>query len=181
MAERRNSRGRLVHLMAGIALGAAVVLVAWISAGGQPFGRIVGSADVSAPTSASAKQTAVERRAGSSAARSVRLRSQPPELVRAPELRFMTPKRKAARKPRHTARAKRAAKRKRTSVVRVVSPPSRLPGEVAEAPVAVVPAPPPPPAAVPAPAPPAPAPSGGGKPRVKPPRAPSYETGAGEG
>jgi hypothetical protein len=178
MRERRNSRGRLVHLMAGIALGAAVVLVAWISAGGQPFGRIVGSADVSAPTSASTEQTAVERRAGSTAARSVRLRSKPPELVRAPELRFMTPKRKAARKPRHTARARRAAKRKRTSVVRVVSPPSsRPPGEVAEAPVAVVPAPAP--AAVPAP--PAPAPSGGGKPRVKPPRAPSYESGAGEG
>ena len=176
-----TSRGWLIHLGAGIALGAAVVLVAWIVAGGQPFGRIIGSDDVSEPTSAAAKQTAAERRAVSTE-RSARLGSSPPKLSRASQLEFIKPKAKAAKakaakakrakaQPKRTARPKR---KRRSPVVRVVAPPS---GEVVDAPVAVVPDPTP--TAAPAPA--APAPSGGaGGGSAKPsPPGPTYWVGEG--
>ncbi len=177
-----TSRGWLIHLGAGIALGAAVVLVAWIVAGGQPFGRIIGSDDVSEPTSAAAKQTAVQRRAVSAVERAAQLGSSPPKLGRARSLEFIKPKAKAAKAKaakakRAKAQLKRTArpKRKRRSpVVRVVAPPS---GEVVDAPVAVVPDPTP--TAAPAPA--APAPSGGaGGGSAKPsPPGPTYWVGEG--
>ena len=175
-----TSRGWLIHLGAGIALGAAVVLVAWIVAGGQPFGRIIGSDDVSEPTSAAAKQTAVERRAVSTE-RSARLGSSPPKLGRARQLDFIKPKAKAAKAKAKAKRAKaqlkrtaRPKRRRRSPVVRVVAPPS---GEVVDAPVAVVPDPTP--TAAPAPA--APAPSGGaGGGSAKPsPPGPTYWVGEG--
>ncbi len=173
-----TSRGWLIHLGAGIALGAAVVLVAWIVAGGQPFGRIIGSDDVSEPTSAATKQTAVDRHAVSAA----QLRSSPPKLGRSRQLEFIKPKAKAAKakaakakrakaQPKRTARPKR---KRRSPVVRVVAPPS---GEVVDAPVAAVPDPSP--TAAPAPA--APAPTGGaGGGSAKPsPPGPTYWVGEG--
>src|SRR4051812_34138880 len=147
-----SSRGRLVQVAAGIALGAALVLVTWIVAGGQPFGRIVGSDDVSAPTSAAGKASTVKRRADAPAKRSVRLASRPPALVRAPELRFIKPGRNPAKKagrPRRAVRSKRAKRARRAPVVRVAAPPSEA---ATGAPVQRA-APPAPPAA---PAPPAP-------------------------
>ncbi len=174
-----TSRGWLIHLGAGIALGAAVVLVAWIVAGGQPFGRIIGSDDVSEPTSAAAKQTAVERRAVSAVERAAQLGSSPPKLGQARSFEFIKPKAKAkaAKAKRAKAQSTRTArpKRKRRSpVVRVVAPPS---GEVVDAPVAVVPDPTP--TAAPAPA--APAPTGGaGGGSAKPsPPGPTYWVGEG--
>ena len=178
-----NPRGWLIHLVAGMALGAAVVLVAWIVAGGQPFGRIIGSDDVSEPTKAAAAATAVQQRAARPAARATRLTARPPELVRAPELRFLKPKAKAkqaeptrARAPKRAVRPKR---QRRTPVVRVVAPPpaERSGEEDAEAPVAAVPSP----APTAAPAPRAPAPSGGGGAKPVKPTAPTYVAGAGEG
>ncbi len=172
-----TSRGWLIHLGAGIALGAAVVLVAWIVAGGQPFGRIIGSDDVSEPTSAATKQTAVERRAVSAVERAAQLGSSPPKLGQARSLEFIKPQAKAAKAKAAKAQSKRTArpKRKRRSpVVRVVAPPS---GEVVDAPVAVVPDPTP--TAAPAPA--APAPSGGaggGSAKPSPPD-PTYWVGEG--
>ncbi len=73
MQGRGNSRGWLLDLTAGVALGAAVVLVTWIVSGGQPFGRIIGERDVSEPTTAATKPAAFERRAGSPARRAARL------------------------------------------------------------------------------------------------------------
>ena len=181
-----TSRGWLIHLGAGIALGAAVVLVAWIVSGGQPFGRIIGSDDVSEPTSAATEQTAVERRAVSAA----QLGSSPPKLGRSRQLEFIKPKAKAAKAKAAKAKAAKAAKAKRAKaqpkraarptrkrrspVVRVVAPPS---GEVVDAPVAAVPDPSP--TAVPAPA--APAPTGGaggGSAKPSPPD-PTYWVGEG--
>ena len=182
-----TSRGWLIHLVAGMALGAAVVLVAWIVAGGQPFGRIVGTDDVSEATTAAAKRTAVERLAAGPARRSARLRRRPPALVRAPEIqvakRVARKKAKAAKttaasKPRRTRRAARPKRQKRSPVVRVVAPPAEQPDEVDEAPVAAVPEPAP--VATPRPAPP-PAPvkgAGGGSARPSPP-GPTYWVGEG--
>jgi len=173
----------LVHLVAGVALGAAVVLVGWIASGGQPFGRVIGGDDVSAPTFSAAAGTAAERRVASLATRGSRLTARPPELVSAPELRFMKPKRekrastaskasktsKPATRARTTAKPRRPAhraRRPRSPVVRVVSPPARDTDDT----VAVAPAPSatPVPAPAPAAAPPAPSGAGGGSARPRP-------------
>ena len=193
MGASGTSRGWLIHLVAGMALGGAVVLVAWIVTGGQPFGRIIGSGDVSEPTTtAAARLTAVERRAGSPARRSARLRSRPPALVRAPELEPVEPKAvkrtakahakaakaKPAGKTRRTQRAARPRRKARSPVVRVVAPPAEPPGEVVEDPVAAVPEPAP--AATPRPAPAAPPVSGAGGGSAKPsPPGPTYWVGEG--
>src|SRR5215208_2828203 len=186
MHGRGNSRGWLVHLVAGVALGASVVLVGWIASGGQPFGRVIGGDDVSAPTFSAAAGTAAERRVASLATRGSRLTARPPELVSAPELRFMKPKRekrastaskaskasktsKPATRARTTAKPRRPAhraRRPRSPVVRVVSPPATDTDDT----VAVAPAPSatPVPAPAPAAAPPAPSGAGGGPARPRP-------------
>ena len=180
MHGRGTSRGWFVHLIAGVALGAAVVLVAWIVSGGQPFGRVIGGDDVSAPTFSAAAGTAAERRVASLAAPASRLTARPPELVSAPELRFIKPKRekkaskaskasKPATRTRTTAKPRRPARRARrprSPVVRVVSPPARDTDDT----VAVAPAPSatPVPAPAPAAAPPAPSGAGGGPARHRP-------------
>ena len=180
-----NSRGWLIHLTAGMALGAAVVLVVWISAGGRPFGRIIGEPDVSAPTSAAVTRAAGVKRAEAPAKGSARLVARPPALKQSPELEFGKPKAKAnvakrAAPKTRTAqprRTRRKARSRRTPVIRVVSPPPADTGETLDTPVAAVPesvaAPPPAPA-------PAPSGGGGGGEPAKP-KAPSYVTGAGEG
>ena len=180
MRSSGTSRGWLIHLAAGMALGAAVVLMVWIAAGGQPFGRIIGSDDVSAPTTAAGK-TAAARRAVSTAKRSERLRSRPPRLVRAPELEFLAPKgeraakaakAKRARPAAQRERGKRPARKRRSPVVRVVSPPSGGSTED-EAPVAAIPDAAP--TAAPKPA--APAPAGGAGGGSAKPAAPTYVEG----
>jgi hypothetical protein len=179
-----GSRGLFVHLLAGAALGAVVVLMVWIFSGGRPFGEVVGTSDVSAPTSTQAKQTDVEKRLVAPAGAGAQLESEPPELGGEASkgggdaLRFRKPEaaRKAARTRRGAAAKREARSRARTrkrQAVRVVSPPDQ--NAVDELPVAAVPSP----EATTAP-PAAPAPqSGGGKPAK--PRSPSYVAGAGEG
>ena len=179
-----RSRGWLIHLTAGMALGAAVVLVVWISAGGRPFGRIIGDPDVSSPTSAAVTRAAGGDPAEAAAKRSARLVARPPALKSTSELEFAKPKakaKKAAKRPARKTRtvqprrARRKARSRRTPVIRVVSPPPADTDESLDTPVAAVPES----VAAPAPAP-APAPSGGGGEAAKP-KAPSYVTGAGEG
>ena len=184
MHGRGNSHGWLVHLIAGVALGAAGVLVAWIVAGGQPFGRVIGGDDVSAPTSAVAVRTAAERRVARLVADGSRLTARPPAVVSAPELEFMrsgraTKASKPSKPARRHAKAKRrrAARKARPPVLRVVSPPT-TDTAVAVAPVAA--ATPVPQPVAPAPAPEPAAPGGGGKPAA-PPRDPPYVVGGGEG
>jgi hypothetical protein len=166
-------RRGLVHLVAGAALGAGVVLVLWMLSGGKPFGEVVGTGDVSAPTPAAAEKTPIQVRTGAPAASRARLEKAPPALGRGSgQLKFSKP----AAKTRPAAKAERKPRRaraRRKAAVRVVAPPAE-PAE--QLPVAVVPSPAP--TAVPAP--PAPAPSGGaGKPVRR--RAPALSVGAGEG
>ena len=160
-----RSQGWLIHLMAGAALGAVIVLVVWIFTGGRPFGEVVGSSDVSSTTPAA---TAKPATAAAAADLASRLASQPPELAdRAArsELRFMREKAErtvAAPKQKRAARRKKA---RRGPVVRVVAPPADE--QTAETPVAAVPSPSPAPTAVP-PKPAAPPASGGGGGGTKP-------------
>ena len=179
-----GTRGGLVYLLAGAALGAAVVLVLWMFSGGRPFGELIGSADVSSPTPAAVQPSGPRDRAGTPASAGAQLESEPPSIGRPPELAFKKPagkraakaadakaKAKARKKPRRAA-----AKRK---VVRVVAPPPSTPAvDEEEIPVADVPSPAP--TAVPAPPAPAPAPAGGGGKPAKQ-RGPTYTAGAGEG
>src|SRR5215210_4026711 len=160
MHGRGNPHRWLVHLIAGVALGAAGVLVAWIVAGGQPFGHVIGGDDVRAPTSTIATETAAERRVARLAADGSRLTARPPALSSPPRLEFMKPERETktsepsrTRKKAKTRRPARKTRRSPAPVVQVVSPPTT--DAVAVAPVAPA-APPPVPAA--------PAPSGQGKP-----------------
>ena len=158
-----RSQGWLVHLLAGAALGAVVVLVVWIFSGGRPFGEVVGTSDVSSPTTASTAQTAVTPPT---------LAARPPALAGArpaARLRFMQPKAKrraakaerkvATKKPKRTARRKK----RRGPVVRVVAPPAEQ--QVQEAPVAVVPSPVPTAAPKPVSAPPSGTGGGSAKPK----------------
>jgi hypothetical protein len=178
-----GSRGWLIHLAAGMALGAVIVLVAWIAAGGQPFGRIISSGDVSEPTTAAAARPTVEQRAVSTA---VRLGSRPPELAQAPELRFAKPKAakakpaKATRRHARTVKPKRDTRPKRTRrspVVRVVAPPEQTEQAAGDAPVAALPEAAP--TAQPKPAAPAPVSgAGGGSAKPSPPD-PVYWVGEG--
>ena len=176
-----SSRGWLIHLAAGMALGAVIVLVVWIGAGGRPFGNIISSGDVSEPTTAVAPRAVVQQRAVTPASKAARLRSRPPALARAPELQLGKPKAAKAKRDTRRARtmkperARRRARSRRTPVIRVVSPPPAETDQSLDTPVAAVPES----VAAPSPAP-APAPSGGGGEAVKP-KAPSYVTGAGEG
>ena len=163
-----------------MALGAVIVLVIWIGAGGRPFGRIISSSDVSEPTTTAAARPTVEQRAVVPASAAVRLGSRPPKRVRAPELKFAAPKAAKAKPARRARtakpqRARRKARSRRTPVIRVVSPPPAGTDESQDTPVAAVPES----VASPVPAP-APAPGGGGGGAVKP-KVPSYVTGAGEG
>lgn len=170
-----TTKGWLVHLIAGAALGAVVVLVVWILSGGRPFGEVVGSSDVSRATPAAAEQPAAE----SSADKVSRLAAEPPALGSSSrELQFRKPKAKRPAKARRApkARTPRRSAARRRPAVRVVSPRSATPADDQELPVAAVPSP----APTAAPAPPAPAPSGGAdKPAKR--RAPAYVVGAGEG
>ena len=170
----------LVHLIAGAALGAVIVLMAWIFSGGRPFGEVVGTTDVSSPTTASVKQTNVQKRAVAPAGTDARLESQLPALTArkarkarsGDAIRFRKPaakRRKAARTSEQQREARKTRSRKR-QVVRVVAPPADADG--GEDTVAAVPTP----AATAVPvASPAPA--------AKPakPRTPTYVAGAGEG
>jgi hypothetical protein len=180
-----RAHGWLVHLLAGAALGAVVVLLVWIFSGGRPFGEVVGTGDVSAPTPAAA-----ERAPEAPADKVSRLAAEPPAMGSAPgELQFRKPKAKAERpatakrpaKPRRAAKPTRAAKARtpRRAPARRRPPAAPAPAPVQpaeELPVAAVPSPAP--TAVPAP--PAPAPAGGAdKPAKR--RAPAYVVGAGEG
>jgi hypothetical protein len=175
-----SSRAWLIHLAAGMALGAVIVLVVWISAGGRPFGRIIGEPDVSAPTSAAIPRAAGGDRAEAPTKGSARLIARPPALKGQSELEFAKPKAKAAKRSARKLRtaqprrARRKARSRRTPVIRVVSPPPAETDESLDTPVAAVPES----GAAPEPAP-APAPSGGGGGAA--PKAPSYVTGAGEG
>jgi hypothetical protein len=184
-----GSRGLLVHLMAGAALGAVVVLVVWIFSGGRPFGEVVGTSDVSSPTTAAVKQTDVRSRAAAPAGTDARLESELPALAArkakakargakrgGDSIQFRKPAAKRPAKAARDAAAKRRSRAKARSrkrqVVRVVAPPTEAGGE--DTPVAAVPSPAP--AAAPAPvAKPAPAAK-----RAKP-RQPTYVAGAGEG
>ena len=168
-----GTRRGLVHLFAGAALGAAIVLVLWMLSGGKPFGEVIGTGDVSAPTPAVAQKTPVQQRTEAPAAAPAQLEKAPPSLGRGSnELRFSKPAAKAQRAVK-AKRKPRRARARRKPVVRVVAPPAE-PAE--EMPVAVIPSP----APTAAPAPPAPAPSGGaGKPAKR--RAPALSVGAGEG
>jgi hypothetical protein len=168
-----RTRGGLVHLLAGAALGAAVVLVLWMLSGGKPFGEVIGSAGVSSPTPAPVQPTEVQRRAVAPAAGGETLSKAPPSLGDAAELQFKKPAAQRKAKARRAAKRKRATARK--PAVRVVAPPPAEPAE--EVPVAVVPSPTPTAAA---PAPPAPAPAGGGGRPAKR-QAPAVSVGAGEG
>ena len=173
MQGRSGTRAGLVYLLAGAALGAAVVLVLWIYSGGKPFGEVVGSTAVSSPTPAAVQPSAPQERAGAPAS-AARLESEPPAIGRSRELRFIK-KERAAKAVQ--AKAKKAKKKpRRKPVVRVVAPPpSTEADDEEELPVAVVPSP----APTASPAPPAPAPAGGGGKPVK--QAPSSGVGAGEG
>ena len=172
-----RSQGWLIHLMAGAALGAVVVLVIWIFTGGRPFGEVVGTSDVSAPTRSAAAP------AGASTAA---LQARPPALKGSSSgtIQFLAPTRKAKAeraakakakakaKARSKARARAERRRRRGPVVRVVAPPPA--GQPSgETPVAVVPSP----APTSAPAPAAPPPSGG----AAKPKSPGPTLWAGEG
>jgi hypothetical protein len=168
-----RARGWLVHLMAGAALGAAVVLVVWIFSGGRPFGEVVGSGDVSSPTPAAVAKTAPAKPVDTSS----RLASRPPALARG-ELRFRQPnaeRKVAARKPKRAARRMRT---RRGPVVRVVAPP---PGQqTEETPIAAAPSPTSTPVPTAAPAPASPPRDGAGDRRAKP-KTPGPTLWAGEG
>ena len=169
-----GTRRGFVHLFAGAALGAAIVVVLWIYSGGKPFGEVVGAGDVSAPTPAVVQKTPVQQRTDASPATAAKLRKAPPSLGGGSgQLQFSKPAAKRAAKAERTTKAKRKPRRARRKAVRVVAPPAE-PAE--QMPVAVVPSP----APTAAPAPPAPTPSGGaGKPVKR--RAPALSVGAGEG
>ena len=182
----------LVHLMAGAALGAVVVLVVWIFSGGRPFGEVVGTSDVSSPTAAAVKQTDVQTRAAAPAGTGAQLESDLPALAAGKakarrkakaakrggdSILFRKPEAKRPAKAARDAAAKRRARAKartrKRQVVRVVAPPTELNAGGEDAPVAALPSPVP--VAAPAPA---------AKPApVKPakPRQPTYVAGAGEG
>ena len=164
MQGRSGTRAGLVYLLAGAALGAAVVLVLWIVSGGKPFGELVGTDRCQArrhpPPRSPARRRTAPRRPPSAGAQ---LESEPPAVGRSRELQF---KKKAAAKRTAKAKAKAKAKKKprkkparRKQVVRVVAPPPSTTAADEEIPVAVVPSP----APTAAPAPPAPAPAGGGQ------------------
>jgi hypothetical protein len=128
-----------------MALGAVIVLVVWIGAGGRPFGNIISTGDVSEPTTAVAPRATAEKRAVTPAGSAARLVSRPPSAARAPELQFAKPKAKKAKKAvrrTRTVKPKRAArpKRPRRNVVRVVAPPEQS-DQVGDAPVAALPEP----------------------------------------
>jgi hypothetical protein len=145
--------GWMGHALAALALAIAAGLVGFMLAGGEPFGQIVGSSDVSAPTSA-----APSAREAPAAPVEARLRATPPFKAKAVAAKPRSTERVAA-KPRKLRR-RPATVRRRSPVVRVVSPP---PAQQYSEPVAAVQAP----AGAPAPRasrPPA-APSGGGKPQ----------------
>ena len=174
-----------VHLLAGAALGAVIVLMVWIFSGGRPFGEVVGTSDVRAPTTASTKGTNVQKPGAAPAATDARLESELPALKtrkarKAKSRDAIQSLRKPAAKKRRASRtaakeraARRARARKR-QVVRVVAPPADEGAGGEDTPVAALPSPAPAatqaPAAAPAPA-------------AKPPkpRAPTYVAGAGEG
>jgi hypothetical protein len=179
-----GTRGGLVYLLAGAALGAAIVTVLWMASGGRPFGDVFGGDDVRPPTPAAVAPAAPQERAGTPASAGAQLESEPPEIGRSRPLQFKKPA--AAKRPAKaaTAKAKTKAKKlrraatRRKQVVRVVAPPPSETTEGEETPVAVVPSP----APTAAPAPPAPGGGpdpGGGKPAK--PKAPTYTAGAGEG
>ena len=178
MQGRSGTRAGLVYLLAGAALGAAVVIVLWIYSGGKPFGELVGTADVRPATPAAVQPSAPADRAATPAGTGAQLESEPPAVGRSRELQFK--KKTAAKrtaKPRPRPRRRRRPRKKparRKQVVRVVAPPSTT-ADDEEIPVAVVPSP----APSAAPAPPAPAPAGGGGKPVN--RAPTSGVGAGEG
>ena len=179
----------LVHLMAGAALGAVVVLVVWIFSGGRPFGEVVGTSDVSSPTTAAVKQTNVRSRATGPTGTDARLESAPPALATrkakrksgGDALQFRKPAAKRAAKAERAAaerrRSRAKARARKRQVVRVVAPPADGEAGGEDTPVAAVPSPAPSSAPAPA-ASPAPG-SGGGKPAK--PRQPTYVAGAGEG
>ena len=175
-----RSQGWLIHLMAGAALGAVVVLVIWIFTGGRPFGEVVGTGDVSAPTRPAAAATP-----GASTAAAPALRARPPALKGSSTgtIRFLQPAAKRRAKAERAAKARAKAKdkarahakrKRRGSVVRVVAPPEEQPP--GETPVAVVPSP----APTSAPAPAAP-PAGGGGGEAAKPKSPGPTLWAGEG
>ena len=179
MQGRSGTRAGLVYLLAGAALGAAVVLVLWMFSGGKPFGELVGTDDVSPATPAAVQPGAPAQRAATPANADAQLESEPPVVGRSSELQFR--KKTAAKrtaKARAVAKAKKKPRKKparRKQVVRVVAPPPSSTADDEEIPVAVVPSP----APTAAPAPPAPAPAGGGGGPGN--RAPTGGVGAGEG
>ena len=171
-----RSQGWLIHLMAGAALGAVVVLVIWIFTGGRPFGEVVGTGDVSAPTRQAAVATP-----GASTAAAPALKARPPALKGSSSgtIRFLQPGAKRRAKAERAAKAKakakaRARRKRRGPVVRVVAPPAEQPP--GETPVVVVPSP----APTSAPAPAAP-PAGGGGGEAAKPKSPGPTLWAGEG
>ena len=173
----------LVHLIAGAALGAVIVLMVWIFSGGRPFGEVVGTTDVSEPTTTSVQRTDVDNGAAAPAGTGARLESEPPALAarKAREgrkakggdaIQFGKPAAARKRKAERTAAQKREARKARArkrQAVRVVAPPADGNGEDT---VAAVPSPASTvvPVASPAPA-----------PKPAKPRTPTYVTGAGEG
>jgi hypothetical protein len=169
-----RSQGLVVHLLAGAALGAVVVLVVWIFSGGRPFGEVVGSSDVSSPTKGAVAKPAARATPADAAPR---LASRPPDLSgrTAPaELRFRKQQAErtvAARTPKRAARRKKA---RRGAVVRVVAPPA------AQTPVVAAPTPSPAPT-VAAPQPAAPPKSGAGGGGTAKPRPSGPTLWAGEG
>ena len=176
-----GSRGLFVHLLAGAALGAVVVLMVWIFSGGRPFGEVVGSSDVSSPTTASVKQTDVQRRTAEPAGAGAQLESEPPDLGTRSKggdaLRFRKEKvarpakaKAEAKAKRTAAKAKARSRARRRQVVRVVAPPSEDSAE-AVTPVAAVPSPAP--TGTPAPI--------AAPPKPPKPRTPTFVAGAGEG
>jgi hypothetical protein len=176
-----GSRGLFVHLLAGAALGAVVVLMVWIFSGGRPFGEVVGSSDVSSPTTASVKQTDVQRRTAEPAGAGAQLESEPPDLGTRSKggdaLRFRKEKvarpakaKAEAKAKRTAAKAKARSRARRRQVVRVVAPPSDDSAE-AVTPVAAVPSPAP--TGTPAPI--------AAPPKPPKPRTPTFVAGAGEG
>jgi len=169
-----RSQGWLVHLLAGAALGAVVVLLVWIFTGGRPFGEVVGATDVSEPTTPAVVKSVP------ATADAPTLLSTPPALKGtrgSATLRFRKPEAKRpAKKAQRTAKpAKPRRSTKRKAVVRVVAPAAEQPS--GETPVAVVPSP------APTAAPPAPAapPTGGGGGAPAKPKSPGPTLWAGEG
>src|SRR5215217_3801562 len=156
-----RSQGWLVHLIAGAALGAVIVLVIWIFSGGRPFGEVVGTSDVSSSTTAATAKTA----AGAPAERRFIKKAKRPAKAE---------RRVAAKKPKRPARRKKA---RHGPVVRVVAPPAEQ--QTPETPVAVVPSPAP--TAAPKPVSPPPSPGGGGGGAPAKPKAPGPTLWAGEG